>query len=549
MDLEQGLLVKMVNKKIKYLVVISLVLSVLIVIAALNKSDSSLLEEHCLMFPGLDGCEKYIGKYQETSEQFLRSSNNLRPVQESSIYNVQSNRITQLSIDPVKNKINGQEFRAYGYNGQIPGTILKTKQGETVFVNVTNNLEVDTTVHWHGIRLKNKFDGVPHLTQDPIQPGDSFLYELTFPDAGIYWYHPHDREDYQQELGLYGNILVEPTNESYYNKVNQEKFVFLDDIQLTDGDISPVYQNKVNQVLMGRFGDIMIINGKEIYNLTVKKGEVLRFYLTNAANTRLFNFSIEDTKIKVIGSDGGNYEKEFYDNSVIISPSERSTIEVLFNKPGVYKILHINPENTYILGYITVLNQKTSEDLSDIFLKLRNNKENLEQYREFIGQEPNVSLKLDIEFPGAKILNQEIKMSHADESGLEWEDGIMHKANLASSNNTVNWLIKDTKTGESNMNIMYNWRVGDKVKIRITNDDDSAHPMQHPIHLHGQRFLVLSTDGVPNDNLVWKDTVLVPTGKSVDILVDMTNPGKWMTHCHIAEHLSDGMMFEFEVEE
>ena len=146
------------------------------------------------------------------------------------------------------------------------------------------------------------------------------------------------------------------------------------------------------------------------------------------------------------------------------------------------------------------------------------------------------------------MMGQNMQMNHADESGLEWED-VMQMMNFGSSNNLIDWKITDTKTGLSNMKIQYKWKVGDKVKIRITNDENSPHPMQHPIHLHGQRFLVLSTDGIPNDNLVWKDTVLVPTGKSIDILVDMTNTGKWMTHCHIAEHLSDGMMFEFEVEE
>ncbi len=540
------------NLKIHFIVLI-IILTLIVTFAfyKMNLGNSRLLIEHCNMLPGADGCEKYVGKYKETGKLFSRNVENLELSQEPSVYSVGANQLIQLSIDPVKTNIQGKEIRTYGYNGQIPGTLLKVKQGDVIFVNVTNNLEQDTTVHWHGIRLKNEFDGIPHTTQDPIQPSKSFIYELTFPDAGIYWYHPHEREDYQQELGLYGNILVEPSNESYYNKVNREEFLFLDDIQITEGDVTPTYENKISQVLMGRFGNVMLVNGRESYNITINKGDMVRFYLTNVANTRLFNFSIESTKLKLVGSDGGIYEREFYSDSLIIAPSERATIEALFDKPGIYKILHANPVSTYVLGYITVLNQKTSEDLSNTFSKLRENNligNDLGEYRDFINQEPNVSLKLDIDFPGMNALGQNIKMNHADETGLEWEDGIMHNTNLASSNNTVHWLITDAKTGKSNMDIMYNWKVGDKIKIRIINDEDSAHPMQHPIHLHGQRFLVLATDGVPNDNLVWKDTVLVPTGKSVDILVDMTNPGKWMTHCHIAEHLSDGMMFEFEVE-
>jgi len=517
----------------------------------INSGNSQLLKEHCAMLPGADGCEKYSGQYIENSQTFTRSIEGLSLVKESTIYEASRDKVMQLEINPVKKNINEKEIRMYGYNSQIPGPLIKVNQGETIFVNVTNNLDMETTVHWHGIRLKNEFDGVPMTTQEAIQPGKSFLYELTFPDAGVYWYHPHAREDYQQELGLYGNILVVPNKDDYYNKVNREEFIFLDDIQITGNDITPVYKDKINQVLMGRFGNVMLINGKESYDMTVKKGDVVRFYLTNAANTRLFNFSVENTKIKIIGSDGGSYENEFFANSVIVSPSERGVVEVLFDKPGEYKIKHVNPDNTYILGKVKVLDENTEIDYSLQFSIIKENKyvrEEVEQYKSYVNSYPDVNLKLDVDLPGMRMMGQHMQMNHADDSGLEWED-VMQMMNFGSSNNLIDWKITDSKTGLSNMKIQYKWKVGNKVKIRITNDENSPHPMQHPIHLHGQRFLVLSTEGIPNDNLVWKDTVLVPTGKSVDILVDMTNPGKWMTHCHIAEHLSDGMMFEFEVEE
>lgn len=535
-------------------------ITILIITAALvltfiiyksNFSNSNLLEEHCVMLPGADGCDKYLGRYTESSQTFTRSIENLVLVKESTVYDTSKNNVMQLEINPIKKIIDSKEIRMYGYNSQIPGPLIKVKQGETIYVNVTNNLDMETTVHWHGVRLKNEFDGVPMITQEAIWPGKSFLYELTFPDAGIYWYHPHVREDYQQELGLYGNIFVMPEKEEYYNNVNREEFIFLDDIQLSGNDITPVFKDKTNQVLMGRFGNVMLINGQQSYDLTVKKGDVVRFYLTNAANTRLFNFSIEDTKLKAIGSDGGNYEKEFFANSVIITPSERSVIEALFDKSGEYKILHVNPDKTYILGNVKVLDEETNANYSSQFSIVKENryvKEEVEQYKIYLNEEPDVNLKLDVDLPGMRMMGQHIQMNHADKSGLEWED-VMRMMNLGSSSNTIDWKITDVKTGLSNMKIQYKWKIGDKVKIRVVNDPSSPHPMQHPIHLHGQRFLVLAVDGAPNENLVWKDTILVPTGKSVDILVDMTNPGKWMTHCHIAEHLSDGMMFEFEVEE
>jgi len=131
---------------------------------------------------------------------------------------------------------------------------------------------------------------------------------------------------------------------------------------------------------------------------------------------------------------------------------------------------------------------------------------------------------------------------------IEWEEGDSAMMNAMSNPDMMKWVIEDEDTGKQNMDIDWKFKVGDKVKIKITNDPNSAHPMQHPIHFHGQRFLVLSTNGKPNDNLVWKDTTLIPNGDIVELLVEMTNPGEWMAHCHIAEHLEANMMFGFTVE-
>ena len=131
---------------------------------------------------------------------------------------------------------------------------------------------------------------------------------------------------------------------------------------------------------------------------------------------------------------------------------------------------------------------------------------------------------------------------------LEWNDA-MPRMNWLSSAEQVHWKIRDDDTGKENMDIGWKFRVGDVVKIRIFNDPETIHPMNHPVHVHGQRYLVLSLDGVPNDNLVWKDTAIVPVGATVDFLLEITNPGDWMMHCHIAEHLHAGMMLAFHVDE
>ncbi|MEK6858994.1 MAG: multicopper oxidase family protein [Nanoarchaeota archaeon] len=510
--------------------------------------------EHCAMMPGMGGCEQYRGQYQETSSTFDRSIIGLVSAQETANYPASSGQTMQLSADIVKKDMSGRKIRMFGYNGQIPGPLIKVRQGDTLYVNFTNNLDQETTVHWHGLRLENANDGVPGMTQEPVQSGESFLYKLDFPDAGLYWYHPHVREDYQQELGLYGNIIVTPSDTSLLSPVNEEAFLFLDDIQLgTDGDIMPIYKEKISQVLMGRFGTTLLVNGKTSYDLTVKQGEVVRFYITNAANTRVFNLSIAGAQLKLVGSDGGFYEQERWADSVIIAPSERAVVEAYFNRVGTYDLQNINPAQTYTLGTITVLPEQTETSYASSFVTLRDKdsvKAEVDSLRQYLTQAPDASLRLTIQFPGMQGRGNHgmMGMMHgADEGGIEWED-TMQPMNFASSNRTVNWEIIDQRTGKANEAIDFAWNVGDKVKIRLFNDPNSMHPMQHPIHLHGQRFVVLSMDGVPNDNLVWKDTVLVPMGSTIDILMDVTNPGEWMAHCHIAEHLSDGMMFSFNAE-
>ena len=124
----------------------------------------------------------------------------------------------------------------------------------------------------------------------------------------------------------------------------------------------------------------------------------------------------------------------------------------------------------------------------------------------------------------------------------------MPEMNLIGTALDVHWILKDVRTGRENMDIDWRFRVGDVVKVRLTNDRNAVHAMQHPVHLHGQRFLVLSTNGVPNENKVWKDTVLLPVGATADILLELSNPGRWMLHCHIAEHLQAGMMSVFTVD-
>ena len=152
-----------------------------------------------------------------------------------------------------------------GYNGSIPGPTLHVDQGSEVTIEATNLGDVDATLHWHGLRLENRFDGVPEETQAPIPLGGTFTYRLQFPDPGFYWYHPHIREDFAQEMGLYAGIIVEPADPDYWPPVDRQLAITLDDILIEDGQIAPFDRSGPTFTAMGRFGNVMLINGETDY--------------------------------------------------------------------------------------------------------------------------------------------------------------------------------------------------------------------------------------------------------------------------------------------
>ena len=182
----------------------------------------------------------------------------------------------------------------------------------------------------------------------------SFTYEVHFPDPGVYWYHPHIREDYGQELGLYGNILVVPADPDYWPPADRELLLTLDDVLIEDGKIAAFSPTETTYVAMGRFGNVMLVSGEADLSLTASRGEVVRFFLTNTANTRVFNVTLPGARMKLVGADSGHYEREEYVEEVLIAPSERVVVDVLFDQPGDLALVHRTPEREYRLAGITV---------------------------------------------------------------------------------------------------------------------------------------------------------------------------------------------------
>jgi FtsP/CotA-like multicopper oxidase with cupredoxin domain len=577
-----------------------------------------------------------------------------------------------LNVGPVAKRLGDATVRMLGYNGSIPGPTLKVQQGSQIVVHVTNQGDLDTTVHWHGLRLENKYDGVPHETQAPIPVGGEFTYRIQFPDAGLYWYHPHIREDYTQELGLYGNIIVAPSEPDYWPPANREVVLTLDDLLLEDGKIAPFSPSETTYAAMGRFGNVFLVGGEPDCSFSAKAGEVVRLWLTNTANTRVFNVRLPGARMKLVGGDSGRYEHEELVDEVLLAPSERAVVDVLVGQPGQLELQHRTPDRAYRLAGVVVEEEAATLSLAQEFEVLRSAPElaaEREQLGVWLARAPDKTLALVAQMDdptspqgtgpvvyicpmhsevvsdqpgrcpecgmkllaaaaattyacpmhpevtsdqpgrcpkcGMKLLaaqtvaqakaghdhaamehgahDHTAAMEHAEHShddhggrhghdsaaidvghgqdlqgegydhahsaagGIEWEDDMVEVNRLTTTAN-MHWKFLDRTTGADSAAIDWRFTVGERVKIRLVNEMNSDHPMHHPFHLHGAgRFLVLAREGMVEPNLVWKDTVLVRTGQVVDILFDVSNPGLWMAHCHIAEHMQSGMMFSFNV--
>ena len=566
----------------------------------------------------------------DPQDLFTTETAGLSDVSRPSVIRLHDGDRFDLRISPVRKGLDAAVLRMLAYNGSIPGPTLHVDQGSEITVQVTNDGDIEATVHWHGLRLENRYDGVPHETQAPIPIGGTFTYKVQFPDAGLYWYHPHIREDFAQEMGLYGTIVVEPSDPSYWPAVDRQLTLTLDDLLVEGGQIAPFRRSTPTFTAMGRFGNVLLINGETAFSGEAALGEVVRLYLVNTANTRIFNFAVRGARAKLVGGDSGRYERETFVDAVLLAPSERAVVDLLFDTPGDVRLEHRTPDHVYDLGgfsvsaaeagdaarsfdvlrvdpQLTAEHQAIGHDverapdkvlafISSMPLLYGEDDKAASTYAcpmhpDVTASEPGrcrkcfmklVAVQTTTVVPASYVcpMHPEVTASkpgrcprcwmklvlsdvpgvpapkphdgpphggHEGGDGLEWED-LMPAINRASDPSNMVWKLVDRQTGAENGAIAWAFTVGDRVKIRLVNEMESDHPMHHPFHIHGAgRFLILSRDGNRESNLVWKDTVLLRAGQTVDILLDVTNPGLWMAHCHIAEHTESGMMFSFDV--
>ena len=455
-----------------------------------------------------------------------------------------------LELKKVVKNIEGTEIEMLSYGGSIPGPTFDVEEGATITLNIQNKLDIASTIHPHGINNDVENDGVPEISQSEILPGDSYQQTIRFTDPGVYWYHPHVREDYAQASGMYANFVVRPSDDSEWKTYDSEQVVMLSDLQINESGALDYNKEKVTHVVMVSFDALQLVNGDKNPTLSGRANEVMRLYFTNAASARSFKLTIPDAYIKLVGGDNGLFEKEEIVDHVTVAPSERYFVDVLFESAGTFPVFNDNDEATTQIATIEVAPNGALSENARNFETLNSRESVSKEIKELLlgekvsGIRKRLATRVDMHPLFMQSMAEEMARAEADddgkEHGIEWEDE-MPDANSRSDIENTEWSLVDLdKPREESFE--WSFAQGDVVRIVIENSENTMHPMQHPIHLHGQKFFVDKINGEPTSNKVFKDVVQIPRGDTYEIVVKMENKGTWLLHCHISEHMESGMV-------
>ena len=415
----------------------------------------------------------------------------------------------------------------WAYNGGVPGPEIRLRQGAPLRVEVDNGLGQDTTVHWHGLRLPNAMDGVPYVTQEPIAPGERFLYEFTPPDAGTYWYHPHVRGSEQVGRGLYGALIVEETEPP---RVDREAVWIIDDWRLDeDGTIHDSFGNGMDRSHAGRLGNVATLNGRDSSTFQVRAGERLRLRLINTANARIFALRFEGHHPVVIALDGqpvAPYEAE--GGRIVLPPAGRADLILdMAGDPGAsFAVVDdYNSRNSYkFLDLVYEDAPPLRSSPLDAPVALAANPL----------PEPDLAgaRRHEIVLAGGAMGSMQSAILNGQELGIRELAGLGKV-----------WAVNGIAAHQVNMPPLLTFERGRTQILNLRND--SAFP--HPMHLHGFAFRVISRNGRPNPRREWLDTVLLERDETAELAFVADNPGDWLFHCHILEHMEAGMNAVFRV--
>ncbi len=408
----------------------------------------------------------------------------------------------------------------WSYDGTIPGPLIRVPQGGRVTRQLVNDLDVPTSIHWHGIRIDNAMDGVVGLTQDPAAPGATFDYDFAVPDAGTYWYHAHKNSMEQVARGLSGVLIVD---EATPPDVDRDEVLMLDD-WLLDPETGLFAEPFAHPMMMshgGRTGNLIGVNGQYAYAMQAETGERLRLRLINAANARIFGLKLEGMTGWTVALDGMPLDApEEVSGEIVLAPAQRVDliVDVTTSDGPAGLLMSLDGDSWEALVEIAVTGARTPRDTVPAPLPANPNTAlpDLSNARRFdMVMEGGAMAGMD----GATYQGEQLDFRALIEKGQFW--AVSGQAGLSDTPFAA------LKRGEV---------------ARITLTNRTAFP--HAMHLHGMHFREVRADGTMGP---LRDTILSVPDAPLDIAFTADNPGKWLMHCHMLAHAASGMNTWIEV--
>jgi FtsP/CotA-like multicopper oxidase with cupredoxin domain len=437
---------------------------------------------------------------------------------------------TRLLPGPARVRMLGDKTpptEVWAYNGLEPGPVLRLRQGTPFRAVVENRLDEPTTVHWHGMRLPNAMDGVPGLTQPTIQPGKTFDYAFTPPDAGTFWYHSHDNGLVQMGRGLAGALIVEEVEPP---AVDRDLLWTIQDWRLEpDASIAPGFRNRMEAAMDGRVGNTVTINGRLPEAVRVRAGERVRLRLLNAAIARIMALRFDGHRPVIVALDGQPCDPhEPADGRILLGPAMR--VDVILDMQG-------EPDRSY----------RVVDDFYDrlSYTLVRIDYETVKPLRlhpsgASLRLPPNPLPRPDL---GTAVVH-DVRIQGGMMSSMG--SGGMMGGGMGGMGSGAAWAINGhsmTGDGSADMPPLFRIDRGRSCVVDFRNETAWWHPM----HLHGHSFNVLERNGAPVPHDEWGDTVLVRPREHVRVAFVADNPGDWMLHCHVMEHQVGGLMTTIRV--
>ncbi|MCV0428065.1 MAG: multicopper oxidase family protein [Roseibium sp.] len=391
-----------------------------------------------------------------------------------------------------------------------PPPVLRFKQGQKTSIDVRNELDEASVVHWHGLRIANAMDGVPYLTQYPIESGQSFRYEFTPPDAGTFWYHPHCNTLEQMARGLTGVMVVEEAEDPGFDT---DLPLNIRDFRLgSDGQFIALFKAR-NAARGGTLGTVSTVNWKvdPVYEVTA--GSLVRLRLAVTDVTRVGRYEIEGGEAQVIAIDSNPLPKPMPASEIVLSPGQRADV---------------------------ALRVPDSEDEAvRLILRRRNGSKVLARFQPK-GASAGRDLRELKPLPQNPVAAPDLKNAEVLEFVFGWSpEGDAPQSSLCGTLGYTFWSINRTAwPGDlpGPFDPLATLKLGKSYILRLRNET----PNDHPIHLHGVSFQLLRSNKRKLAPLV-TDTALLQSEETMDVALVADNPGDWAFHCHVIEHQKTGL--------